>query len=95
MITLEAIFGLLAVVIMLIPSAIYLLQWLLHRRYGTSNNQSDPCHDLVLSQMSSPARYGQFEDIEMQSRTRSLGHYKRTVSAIYLSVMIEVLLMPC
>lgn len=89
MITLEAIFGLLAVVIMLFPSAIYLLRWL-HRRYGTSNNESDPCHDPALSQMSSSARYGQFEDIEMQSHTRSLGHYKRSVSAIYLSVMIEV-----
>ena len=65
MITLEAIFGLLAVVKMLFPSAIYLLRWL-HRRYGTSNNQPDPSHDPVLSQMSSSACYGQFEDIEMQ-----------------------------
>ena len=89
MITLEDIFGSLAIVIMLFPSAIYLPPWL-HRRYDTSNNQSDPCHDPVLSQMSSSARYGQFEDIEMQSHNQSLGHYKRSVSAIYLSVMIEV-----
>ncbi|KAH6700599.1 hypothetical protein BKA61DRAFT_620837 [Leptodontidium sp. MPI-SDFR-AT-0119] len=89
MITLEAIFGLLAVVIMLLPSAIHLLRWL-HRRFGNSNNQSDPCHDPVLSQMSPSARYRQFEDIEMQSHTRSLGHYKRSVSATYLSVVIKV-----
>lgn len=80
MITLEAIFGLLAVIIMLLPSAIYLLRWL-HRRYGTSRNQSDPCCDTALSQTSSSARYGQSEDTEMQTHTQSLGHYKRIVSA--------------
>jgi hypothetical protein len=89
MITLEAIFGLLAVVIMLFPSVIYLLRWL-HRRYDTSNNQSDPGYNPVLSQMPSSASYRHFEDIEMQSRIRSPGHYKRIVSAIYLSVMIKV-----
>lgn len=90
MITLEAIVGLLAVIIiMLLPSAIYLLRWL-HRRYHTSRNQSDPCRDPALSQTSSSARYGQSEDTEMQTHTRSLGHYKRTVSAKYLSSMMEV-----
>ena len=54
--------------------------------------QSDPFHDPIVSQMPSFARYGQFEAIEMQSHTRSLGHYKRSVSAIYLSVMIEGLI---
>jgi dynactin complex subunit len=91
MITPEAIFGLLAVIIMLFPRAICLLRWL-YRRYFTFNDQPDSFQDSFLSQMHSSTRYGKVEDIEMQAHTQSLAYCKRVVSAIYqhLSVMIEV-----